>query len=282
VIRAALRCWRTVLGAHAGTLLFSLVFAGPAWSVAAGAVGLRAEGDLALWRAGGVLLADTVSADGAALGRAAEWAGFGAALWVLVSVPISAGLFATLRRGRDLGAAGFATAAAGRAGPLLAVLAASSVTLAAVGAGGALAASAVWKAFAETPDPRRGILLAGLAALPFLGALLVLGAATDVARSAVVGGRARPVRTLFAAQAAAMRRPLRFTAPYAAFATTSLALAIVGAALATRLGGRPGPAAAALFAISQAVLAARALLRASWMAAAARLSGALDRPGAGS
>ncbi len=273
MIRRALGCWRTVVAAHVVLLAFATLLAVPGWLVVRTSVGSRPDGDLALWHEGSIFVADTVAHDRGALAGAARATALGTVLFALLSLPISAGLFATLRHGRDLGPAGFG-AAAGRAGAFLVLLLLWLVAAALVAGAGFAAANAVHGAFEDTA-PVRGTVLAGLCALPFAALLTVLAAATDVARSAVAAGRPGPARTLLAAARAAVRSPLRFTAPYCAFGAASIAASLLAAALADRLGGRPGASAVALFVIGQLVLLARAFLRAAWMAAAAGLAEAL-------
>lgn len=257
---------------HAVLLAFSLLVSLPTWTVVGSGIGARAEGDLALWHEGAVFVADTVAHDRGALLHAARATLVGVGVFALLALPLSAGLFATLHTGRDLGARGFAAAAARRTQAFFVVLVLFGIGLALCAGAGALAVSKVYDAFAETPDPRKGIWLAGLTAVPFLVGALLWAAAADVARSGLSNGHVGTVRTLFACARLALLHPLRFGAPYVAFGAASLGLTLVAAAIASKLGGRPGPAGPALFVVGHATLVARAFLRAGWMSAATRLA----------
>jgi hypothetical protein len=272
-----------VLFVHFALLLVSLPLAAAVANVVDAGIGQRAEGDLALWHEGFVFVSDTLAADTVPLRLALRTVALGAALFAIVSLPLSAALFATLSRGRDLGVGAFATVATRRAGALFVVLLAWIVVAAVLSGLGALAAKGLVDRFALDPDPRRGWLLAALAALPFALLLLVAAAATDVAKSAIVMRAESPLRALLASLRTAAVRPLRFGAPYAAFGISSIAASVLAAAVANRLGGRPGAPAIALFVVGHVALAVRSFLRAAWIGAAGRLADAyLDRPRPGS
>lgn len=288
MIQRALSCWRTVLALHAILLLFAFLGALPVWSFVAGSIGTRPEGDLALWQPGGVLLADFFTLERARTAPIFRGISYAAVLFALVALPLSAGLFATLREGRDLGPERLFVAATRRLGAFFVVWILHVVGLLALGAGGGYLAYRVLDHFVEhSPDPGRGLVLAALTLLPFLGILLVLAVAADVVRAGIAAGRPRVLETWLAALRQVARYPLRFCAPYAAFGLSTWGVTLVVAALGDRLGGRPGASAVALFAAAHLGLVVRSFLRAAWVAAAASLAEAylaapagpvLDRP----
>jgi len=266
---AALWAWQTAM---------ALLVAWPARGLVQAAYGNDPRGDAALWAPGGHALLDWLWRDAHGLRSvvgSAEIA-LGAAA-VLGLVPMAAVMIAIAhtRRERLEGrwSAAVVEIAAGalRAFPAMALLlVVVTIAQGVVVATGLALASAVESAARVGMGEARAQQLEGVVAIASFAAVSVLGVVHDLARAAVVRFRVRGFRALLLGARTFRLAPLTLWWSWAWRAAAALAPILVGAALASRAGGRGGFVLLVLAAVHQAVVVARAALHASWWAKALR------------
>jgi len=264
----ALWLWEAALGLALGTSVAS---------VAGQAYGHHPDGDAPLFHAGGLELLDllrhSVGAEGPLLttlvlvGAAAHLAGLLPATLVLAELSFVTPTRKAPRLRDALGRAAGAVPAAF----LLSMM--TLVVQAGVLLAGFLLVTAAWTwttaHLGEPQGDKTAIVVAALT-LTAAGALGVLG---DLARAVVVRERAPALDALGRALEVFGAHPLRIFGSAAwrgAAAWIPVAFALP---LATRVGGRGGVALVALAVVHQAVILARAAVRASWMAKTVRVAG---------
>lgn len=258
--------WQAVWGA---------ALAWPAASIVSASYGTHPEGDLPLFRAGGLELLDLLY--GAQRAEAGLVNGHFFALLPLVLVagllPLGAVVASVAHATRDgteprlrvviaRGASAF-----GAFFWLLVAAAAASLALFLLVATAASATSAGFAArMGEAKADQLALIVAGVTLLP----LVVVGVLHDLARAAVVRFRVGALRSIGLAWNTWRRAPVRSLWSWGWRALAAWVPVALGAFAAVRLGGRAGIALAALFGLHQAALLARAALRASWLARALR------------
>ncbi len=279
----ARRCWQWILGVWAWEALLGAALAWPFASIARSAYGAHPRGDAVLWDDGALPLLDLVlrrrPALGALIAHGVTVTLFAAALGLVLSAALLAGLAFTMRDRRALSSLAAVQAAMAAFVPFAILLA---VTLAFQGS---LVLSAVTLArlASEGFAPTLGSMKADLVGLLLLGLGLLLvacaGVTQDLARAAVVRFGAGAGGALRLAVRTVTPRVLALSWSWGWRALASVVPVAFGAFVAERIGGRGGKALAALFAVHQAVIGTRVALRASWLAKAMRV---VDQVGRGS
>jgi hypothetical protein len=261
---AAMWGWEAALG---------LVVAWPAASVVARAFGGDPHGDAALWEAGGHPLLALLERHPDAIVAELTFAGV-ALLFAAVAglLPMAALMVVMLERSSGCKrAAAFAAARAVGAFPTLAVLLTVVVLAqgAAVGVGYLIAKLVELFASSALSEARTDTIEA-LVIVPVALIVAVLGIVHDLARAAAVRFRVGVLRALSLAAQAFRRAPWSSVWGWTWREGSSVCVVIGGALVAGAFGGRRGLALVVLTIAHQATVAARAALRASWLAKALR------------
>jgi hypothetical protein len=255
-------------------VLFALALAHPWYGAFRSVYGAHPDGDLPLFSADGYALSELFMKT-----ETASRALTGAGTWMIVVAMLfgqlrTAALVTALAMKREDGLPLRARDAVARAiGVFFRLIAVHVVGLIAVaamlGLGFGLAGLLHESLLARTIDASADVWSV-VAFAPFLLLAMVVGVVVDFLRVGVVvtdGGRLAGLRAGLVAFA---RRPLVAIGGWAGRAALGAALVVVGAKIAGALGGKPGAAVIALFLAHQAVILARVILRASWLAQVAR------------
>jgi hypothetical protein len=250
----------------------ALAFAWPMAGFARESYGASPNGDAALFAEGGLALGDLVRKGGAqpALSSAVVLLVVGA---VVGLVPLGALLASVAHTTPARGAPPLRRAlqrAVEALGPMLVLLVLGALLQGAllalaVGAGQKLSAARAAAAGDRNAD-ELGLALSGMLLVP----VAATGVVHDLARAAVVRYRIGAFDALRIGLKTFAATPLSLAWSWAWRALVALVPVLAAAAVAARLGGRGGGALVALFGVHQAVLLARAALRASWLARALR------------
>ncbi len=276
----ARRCARPILALWAWEATLGAALAWPFASIVRAAYGSHPRADAVLWDAGRLPLLDLLTRRlpeaGALVAHAATVTLFAAIGGLIPSAALLVSLACTThdRRTPPVGVA--IQAGIGAFLPCAILLALTLALQGSVVLSAATLAGLAKEGFSPTMgDVKADLAGASLLALGFLLAALA-GVTQDVARASVVRFGAGAGEALRLAVRAVAPAPVVLFWSWGWRALASLVPIGFGALAADRIGGRGGLALVVLFAIHQAIIAARVALRASWLAKAMRI---VDRAG---
>lgn len=259
-----------ILGLALARLLCGLCLAYPlAALVGTSGVGLRAEGDRALFESGGYLLLEVARLQGPALGNAARGLLPLLGLGLVIGVAGGSLLLVALSNTGDKRASSLSGRALSRLPTLLLISVLVGLAQAALLLFASIVAEGVPESMTRPVAATAGQLGIWLVAASIAGALGGLG---DVAKAASVRAEAGLALSLDQARRALFRRPILACFGWLPYAALLLVAFGIGAEIAELIDvSRPGGGRVALvFVVHQLVIVASVALRAGWYAKALR------------
>ena len=254
---------------------FGILIAWPFSSVARAAYGHDPQGDARLWTPGGLelmdLLVHTDHARPALLTHAGLLLAVAAVLGILPMAAMVASIAYTTPDLRSPPLRKVLGRAADAFRPLLGLAVLLTLIEGGIAIGGLLLAGGISSSLASRLGDARAQQIGWMAAAVFLGLACVAGVVHDLARVAVIRFRVGGMRALRLAFNSVRRRPIATVWSWTWRSSAACVPIVIGAVVASKLGGRGGGALLALAAIHQLVVLTRTALRASWLAKALRL-----------
>ena len=272
-MRARRRPW-AIAWTWAWEAAVALLIASPASALVRAAYGHHPEGDAPLWHPGALELADlltqTASMRSALIVETVLVLVMGALVGLL---PLGALLASIAFVRRDLRAPSL-RAVLGRAlfafRPMLALMAGAVSAQIVVVLVGLFVGEAMSQGLAPRMGEARSDQLSVLVAGAIMVVAVVIGVVHDLARAAVIRYRVGAIRGAQLGWNTLRRTPASLVWSWSWRGVAALLPVAMGALVADGLGGHGGAALVALFAVHQAVIAARVAFRASWLAKALR------------
>lgn len=261
-------------------LVCGVLIATPVHAWARAFFGAHPDGDELVFRPSGYWLMSWLDADSTALGVVTRSTLVAIVVASVLGTLVTGALVASLASGHGPEGRAPGAAPALRTGiasffPLLGIGVAATALQAMILALGAGASSAVAGSLETSSGDARAFQARVAVFLPFIAFVLVVGVVADLARVAIARQacleRPRLQDGGLAALRAARGNLGRAFAAWGWRAALALALVAVGARAGDLTGARDGAALWLLFAVHQAIVLARAALRASWLARALRL-----------